>query len=125
MSREQFENPLRLFISSGNVESRDRIINLGLVVISPVIETVLPPARIAGLEYTGLLPQKRWITNSNPRATVFLAKDALDYGGDPVLDPHEAAMNLGSIIFASMGRELDVNVLNGPNSMADVFSVEL
>jgi hypothetical protein len=125
MSREQFENPLRLFISSGNVESRDRIINLGLVVISPVIETVLPPARIADLEYTGLLPQKRWITNSNPRATVFLAKDALDYRGDPVLDSHEAAMNLGSIILASMGRELDVNVLNGPNSMADVFLVEL
>ena len=125
MRKEEFENPLRVYISSGNIESREKIVNLGLVVISPMIETVISPDVIQDLEFVGLLPSKRWTTNSSPRSTVFFAKDALDYGGDPVKDSSEAAMNLGSILLAKIGRELDVNVLDGPNSIVDVFSAEI
>jgi hypothetical protein len=125
MRKEEFDNPLKIYIASGNVASRDKVVNLGLVVISPLIETVLPPDRIEDLENVGILPRKRWATNSTPTSTVFLAKDALDYSGEPVLSSQEAAMNLGSLIFASMGPELDVKVLNGPNSIVDILSVEI
>ena len=124
MTREEFENPLKLYIAGGDIASNDKVINLGLVVISPLIETVLPPSRIKDLEETGLLPRNRWATNSNHMTTVFRAKDALDYSGKQVSDSHEAAMNIGSIIFAMMGREIDVKVLNGPNSLVDILSVE-
>lgn len=125
MRRNEFDNPQKIYISGGNVSSRDKIINLGLVVVSPLIETVLPLDRIEDLEYIGILPKERWATNSHPINTIFLAKDALDYEGKQVADAQEAAMNLGSLIFASMGRELDVRVLNGPNSIVDILSVEI
>jgi len=126
MNNERYINPNRIYIASTELSIDGSVYEDELVYVKPPLETCLPLDRIKDLVAVGLYPKERWQTQTSPIITVFRARDAKGYDGNEAPNSREAALNLGSIILASMHPDsVDVKVIGGFDALKRIYEAEL